>query len=526
MFSNKKFSLVSVFLGLIIFFYLVNGIAYLRMQSQTSDEGSFLFYATRFIKGNPERIYQGDNSKLPVSVINLLPRAVEQLLHPGLKKMDNGHRDVMMGRYMTLVFSVLTILLVFRWSKILYGEWAGLFSAFLISVCPNMLANAGLVTSDSYSAFFLLATIYFLWKFVNSRTTMDFIWFSVFIALSQLVKQSLTHLYIFVPIMLAIYYMIIRPRIDRRKMAGLVIYFILINWFLINLGFYFRESNEGIGNYHFVSETFLRLQQFFPARMPIPFPKAFITGLDLSKHYDEIGGGDYVKSNFGNITILGKSVSGGSFWYYYLVSLLYKTPLSILIFIFAGSWVIFKYKKVEVIFKNEFFLFAPVLYYLVFMSFFYKTQIGIRQIAFIFPFLYVLCGALIQYLRGFYLKLSVVVLSLFLVFSIMRYWRNYIPYTNELIADKKMAYRYVGCANLQFDQSKNFYAEYLQLHPEVRYAPTVPATGVFLIELDDYMDIWNLHRYDWISKIKPSGQVACNGLLITVTENDLRTTHP
>ncbi len=45
---------------------------------------------------------------------------------------------------------------------------------------------------------------------------------------------------------------------------------------------------------------------------------------------------------------------------------------------------------------------------------------------------------------------------------------------------------------------------------------------ILLIELSDYMDIWKLHRYDWISQIKPSGQVAYNSLIVTVTENDLK----
>jgi hypothetical protein len=512
---------VAFLLGLVIFFYLLNGIVYLNAQSETYDEGSFLFYAARFIKGHPERIYPVDNSKLPVIVINLIPRAISQLFHPGLKKTDFGHSDVMTGRYMTLLFSALTILLVFHWSKKLYGEWAGLFSAFLTSICPNLLANAGLVTTDSYSAFTFLIAVYFLWKFSNSRATPDFIWFSVFTALSQLVKQSLTHLYILFPIMVVVYCLVLRPAFRWKKFARLALCFILISWFIINLGFYFRDTFVGMGNYHFTSQTFQHLQHIFPKRMPVPFPKAYITGLDMSKHYDELGGGDDVESTFGKITILGRSANFGSFWYYYFVSLFFKVPLSVMAFILWGLFLVFRHQSFKGFFKNEFFLITPVLYFLLFMSFFYKTQIGIRQIVFIFPFLFILCGGLIRYLNGLYMKISIVTLSVFLVISVMRYWKNYIPYTNEIIGDKKLAYRYVGCSNLQFGQSLNFYAEYLRLHPEVKYAPIVPKAGVFLIELDDYMDVWNLHKYDWISKLEPSGQVAYNGLLITVSQDDL-----
>jgi hypothetical protein len=85
-----------------------------------------------------------------------------------------------------------------------------------------------------------------------------------------------------------------------------------------------------------------------------------------------------------------------------------------------------------------------------------------------------------------------------------------------------MAYQYVGSANLEFKQSQYFYDEYLRQHPDVRMAPHLPQVGTFLVYLDDYMDIWNLHQYDWISGIKPSGEVACNGLLVVVRKTDLQ----
>jgi hypothetical protein len=90
-------------LGGIILFYLVNSIWYLQSQSITSDEGSFLNYAIRYLKGHPERITPvTDNSKMPVSIINTIPRIIEQLLNQDLKKVDYGFSDIIMGRYMTL----------------------------------------------------------------------------------------------------------------------------------------------------------------------------------------------------------------------------------------------------------------------------------------------------------------------------------------------------------------------------------------------------------------------------------------
>ncbi len=91
---------------------------------------------------------------MPVSVLNILPRAAEQLINPRLKRTTGVLDDIRMGRYITLFISIGTLLLVFKWASELYGKKAGLFALFIMSLCPNSLANAGLVTTDSYSALF------------------------------------------------------------------------------------------------------------------------------------------------------------------------------------------------------------------------------------------------------------------------------------------------------------------------------------------------------------------------------------
>jgi hypothetical protein len=339
---------------------------------------------------------------------------------------------------------------------------------------------------------------------------------------SQLAKQSLFHLYVLVPLMLLVFRQANSTPVNPRRFVGFILIFIFINWLIINLGFYFRETNTIMGHYSFSSSLFLNLQKLLPSWVPVPFPKAFVTGLDLGKYYDQIGGGDYILNSHGKVTILGQSSTGSGFWYYYIICLLFKTPVSNLIFICWALVTLIRRTSYYSFIQNEFFLITPVAYYLVFMSFFYSSQIGIRQMIYIYPFLYILCGNLISKKFSFYRSMLVGGLSIFMVLSVLRYWKNYFPYTNELITRKEMAFRFVGCANLDYKQSNYIIEEYLRQHPEVKRATTVPEPGIFLIELSDYMDIWNRHQYDWINHIKPSGQVAYNALLVTVTESDLK----
>ncbi len=509
-------------LGLIFLFYIINGIYYLQAQSATFDEGSFLHYAIKLLSGHPERTNPMlDNSKMPIATLNLIPRAIAQVVHPAMeKKMTVA--VIVSGRYISLFFSVFIIWLVFVWSKQLYGLYAGLFSAFLMSLCPNMMASAGLVTTDSYSMLFLLLSMYYLWKFTKTGTKRDFLFLSVFIALSQLVKQSLIHLYFIIPVALFIFYINVARKLRWKSLAAYLMVFVFINWLIINLGFYYRDTNTLLRNYHFMSQAFLTLQHLLPGCLPIPLPKAFIEGLDMAKYFDQVGGGNYDLSSFGKVTILGHASTYGSFWYYYLASLFFKTPLPSMVFIAIGLILMIKRRsKIEFI-KNEFFLLLPVLYYLVYMSLFYKTQCGIRHIIFIYPFLYILCSRVMELLNIKYGSTVIFSLSIVLVASVLRYWGNYYPYTNELVWDKKMAYQYVGASNLEFNQGAYFFQKYLKQHPEVQPVPERPAPGIFLINTNDYLDIWNLHRYDWISHIKPSGHVAYNGLLITVRQQDIQ----
>jgi hypothetical protein len=507
----------------ILVFYLFNGVRYLQSQSLTSDEGAFYDYAKRYLAGNPERTFPSrDNSKTPVTLLNTIPRVIEQVFNPGLAKRDNGVSDITNGRYITLLVSVLSILLVYRWAFELYGEGAGLFAAFLTSFCPNLMASAGLVTTDSYSAVCLLATMYFFWKYCTGKRLRHFIVFSVLVAVSQLVKQSLFHLYVLIPLLLALVFWVTKQPFNKRVFWRNITIFLFINWFIINCGYYFNGSNKLLGDYRFMSGLFKTVQNILPAWLPVPLPKPFIDGLDMTKYYDQVGGGYDGISSFGKVTILGRSSTGGSFWYYYFVSLFFKTPVTALLLFVWSILLLFKKTMFKNFVARELFLLFPVVYFLITMSFFYNTQTGIRHIIFLYPFIYILSSSVIPSLKDRLSKLVVVGACLFLLISVGRYWRNYYPYTNEFIEDKKMAWYYVGAANLEFLQGGYFFREYLLQHPEVKMAPTQPAPGIYLINTADYLDVWNKKQYTWLAHLKPFGVVAYNGLLIKVTEKDLK----
>lgn len=506
-----------IFLAGIIVLYLLNGIYSIRHLSITFDEGAHFSYGIRMLKGDPEKYSaEADNSKMPISALNAIPRAAQQVLNKGLVKSDGGESDIINGRYITLLFSLLTILLVFTWATQLYGSNAGLFAAFLMSLCPNNLAAAVLVTTDAYSSFFLLASMYMLWRYCNNNNTKNFIGFAVVLALSQLAKQSLAHVYVIALIAMCVYWFALGKKIQYAVLFKRLLLFVTISWLVVNAGFLFYKPFMALGDYHFISHAFLQLQQALPAKFPVPMSKAFVAGLDMAKYYDQIGGGrtGNPESSFGNVTILGHSSTGGSFWYYYFVTVFYKTPIATLILLGWALYYLVKKSTLQSFIKNEWFLLLPVVYFILFMSFLYNTQCGMRQLIFIYPLLFIFISGLLRYINTVTQKIVLVGLSVYLAVSVLFYYKNYFAYTNEFIVNKTLAYKKIGASNISFNQGQRYLKEYWNEHPEMQYAPTTPQKGKFILMLDDYMDIWNEHEYDWLKQYEPVDNVADGCYLI------------
>lgn len=68
------------------------------------------------------------------------------------------------ARAMNSLFGAALVLLVYFWSRTLWGEAGALVAAAFSALCPTMLAHSGLATSDMGMAFFLLAASGAYWR--------------------------------------------------------------------------------------------------------------------------------------------------------------------------------------------------------------------------------------------------------------------------------------------------------------------------------------------------------------------------
>ena len=506
--------------------FLVNGILYIPKMSVTYDEGNHLNYAVRFVKGQPEKIKPYDDaSTMPVSALNTIPRVIEELVKGDIVKTDNGEEDIIHGRYITLLVSLLIGWYIYKWSKELYGEVAGLFSLCLFCFCPNITAHANLFTTDAYSALFTIVPLYHFWRYINTGSGSQFIYFTLALGFAQLAKQSLTYLYLVFLLLLVAAYLGNRknPVFKGKTFALNFLLVFLINITVINVGFQLKDSGKSLEQYAFRSDFFngLKNQNSVFSSLPLPLPSPYLYGLDYTKHMDEMGGGANLLTPYNYL--LGEKRKGQGFPYYYLVVLFFKTPVTVLVFLFLSLILLFRKPAWSKFIHDEIHLVLPVVFFLVYFNLFYHSQVGIRHILPIFPLIYVLCGfgfmVIVKKAAG---KLFITVAMAYQLLSFYFYYPHLVPYTNEFLPDKKMAYKIMGDSNLDFGHGNFYLEQFLLKNPSVKQAPEIPTAGKFIIPVNSLLDISGETNYSWLrGQFTPVDHFIFSYLLFEVSEEDL-----
>ena len=505
--SRKKgihfYLVIALFAG-----YLINGLIAIPLNSVTYDEMDNWSYGKRILMRKTDKVYIYDDAGvMPICGLNALPRAVQQLANPGLLKTDGGFSDINNGRYVTLIICLLTGFFIYRWSKELFGENGGLLSLFLFVFCPNLNGHGILLNMDAYAALITVATAYFYWKFIKMSGWKYFLAFSISFAIAQITKYSMIHLFFFFG-MVSIFVLIRRKTLLSRSWMNLkrllVLGVIVVS--VINLGYILNDPGKSLAELKLASSSFRSLQSSFVGSIPLPFPKPYIEGLDMVSYMNELGAGDPNVS--GNNYLLGETRAGKGFWYYYLVVFVFKTPLVGLLLLIAAIIFLFVRKEKQGHPSTMLFLLGLIFYFLIVMGLQNNVQIGVRHVLMVYPLLYVL-GGFITTLPVFQRRWKLFA-PLIIVYSLATYYYYYpnlLSYTNELIPVKRNAYKVLADSNLDYGQGHITAGKYLEKHPGVKVADTIPAKGKFIIGVNDYLNLKGDGKYAWLQNFKPAGNI-------------------
>lgn len=97
---------------------------------------------------------------------------------------------LMAGRAMIALFSVATGLLVFVWSRRLFGDGGGLVSLVFFTFCPTLLAHGALATSDVCITFFFLAAAGAWWRHLHDGSGLAWALSALLFGLAFVAKYS------------------------------------------------------------------------------------------------------------------------------------------------------------------------------------------------------------------------------------------------------------------------------------------------------------------------------------------------
>lgn len=500
---------------------------YISKQNITFDEPQYIEYAKRWLHGKPERVELLDDSKSPVVAICWIPRIVRQIVHPDYHLNDYGRKDQNEGRYMMIVFSLITALYVYWWCKELYGKNGWWLPLLLLLFDPLYLAYSTLITTDLACGAFLVALLYHYRKYLLYHQQKQLWLAAVYTGIAVITKQNMLFVIILLPVLsVKNLFSDKKSSFSFKRIFYNVALFSIIIIVVIHLSYYFYKSFIPFGNYSFESQTFRQLQHYFSFlhRLPVPLPQPYVQSLDIIKAHAELGAGKPL-STYNGVYLFGELKENEGFWYYYLVILFYKMPIGILLLI-AASVVLFIRKFKTTFFVEKYmFLVIPIIFYLVILSFFNTFQIGIRHILFVFPLLYIGFGKLFYEVAnakiGYQISTAGAVVYSFI--SVAAYYPYIIPYTNEFINDKKMVYKKIGDSSIDYGQADLSVTDFIKDHREFKEASSSPAIGKFAVPMNSVLDLYlkNKSPYKWYQKLQPKGLYQYVILLYDIKQEDL-----
>lgn len=488
-------------------------------KSAVWDEPRHFYTGLRYLLNTP--LPGGVLSSLspPLEAINILPSLlIARFLKINFIKDINYFYDyIFCSRIVTAIYSLILGLFVYRWSRQLYAKNAGLFALTLYTFCPNILAHAGVMTTDLAFSCFSFIWFYYFWRSQDSHSYRDIFLSALFFSLALISKFNFL---MFIPIYLFMGFLLWLASGSQRKiflrrfiLSSLIVF--LIGLFILNASYRF---------------SFVRLQEifrYFPRLSRLGIPGNIILSIPYG-YLNEIKCVLKETLYTGHPAFLMGRYSQKGWPYYYLIAFLIKTPIPVIIFLIIAIYTKIKNSLPE--FKTrEYFLWVPAVSIFVLASL-QHSHIGIRHILPVYPFMFVFISRIINlsYLKNKIFRGFSIVLLTWLIISCAWVFPHYLAYFNELIAGPGQGYKYLVDSNLDWGQDLAGLKKYMDknkvrkiklsyfgfVKPEyygIDYQdlPQVPTEGLVAISATNLQGAYfdDHTRYHWLKKYRPKAKI-------------------
>ena len=445
----KVVPLAAIFLLLL---FVAQGIFFIRANSQTIDEAMHLAAGYSYLAKRDFRI-EPQNPPLIKELLALpLFLAYRLPFNPDPQQWRDADgfsigRDLLYkstipadqmlawSRLPNLLFGVLLVALTGWWAYRLWGNRAALLAMALAALEPNLVAHSSLVTTGIGVTLFIFLTVYLFWEYVNRPRWTFLVGTGISTGMALVAKYSAVLLIPIIALIVAA--SLLRgskpdvpfpktwnPNTPRHKLlhaAAVLSLILFVALLAIPPAYLFQGFKPWLSGF----QQFLTLSQ---EGLP-----AFFFG-EYSWH---------------------------NWWGYFPLAFLIKTPVGSLVLVTIS--VVFYRTGSPLGYRQALFLVLPVT--LIFLAMTQaKTNIGLRHILPVYPFLFVLAS------RTATLRLRRPSLALLLIgiplactaISSLRIAPHQLAYFNESIGGPEQGYRYLSDSNLDWGQDLKGLKAYIE----------------------------------------------------------------
>jgi hypothetical protein len=402
------------------------------------------------------------------------------LYHSG----NNADQIVETARIFPIIITLLTILLIYIWSRELMGKWWALLPAFIFGISPTVLAQGHYVTTDIAATFGFLLSIYLFIKFLNDRKNKNLIWAGIGFGIALLLKFSTVLL---PPLLALILFFFWLGETIRKKTSGigeynfrhfagraaryiwdLILIFLIAGLVVYAVYFIFTFNYPPARQ---LSDTSQILQGFQPqwlSQLDINLVKNNFTR-PIAQYFLGILM-VLQRSSGGNTSYFLGHVSNSGWWYYFPVVFLLKESLPALMLLAFGLFLGLKKTLSKILSRNIFKNFAEylgtnlaefgmLLVIIVYWLYSIKSplNIGFRHILPTIPFIYMLIastfknwsgGKLIKFIKYGFLALMLIWTAGETAIA----YPYFLSYFNEAGGGTMNGYKYVTDSNFDWGQ--------------------------------------------------------------------------
>lgn len=362
---------------------------------------------------------------------------------------NDADRLLYAARFMVVVWGVVLGILLFCWTNEWLGFRPAVFALIFYTISPNIAAHASLVTTDFGATCFIFGAIYFLWRTCRRVTALNLSGLTVFFVLAIVTKFSALVLAPMVVLLLAV---AVRERsaVTTRGATWILVLLAVATFVGIWAIYGFRYAPGPSATW------LLRLQNTAIAQEQVPGLANLVNGID-SRHLLPNGFSQGLLFSQATVQsmpafLMGRYSNEG-WWYYFPLAFLIKTPIPLIVLLFAGLFVYGRrWRRLGLV--NEMFVGLPILIYLGF-AMTSRINIGLRHILPIYPFVILISAAAVNELFSMKSRIGRMVLLVLMVFWVGRFSITYphsLTFFNQFVGGAESGFKYLSDSNLDWGQ--------------------------------------------------------------------------